>query len=234
MVYLRVPTVVFYIIQAAGYRISALQHFREVRRQVSTSRMGSTFCRRSAERYLGLRDLQSFVYVRGLVSRQTLLRSVRTGTFPKEALVVTASFTRARGRLIFRSIDSQASIVTYIRWGKPQIPTPMHEMISQDVAVLGKNAPRCMELHRVELRQRRGLHQFPRLALEAVLTPLLAASRLGLVPIPRLSPEDRCQRGQSHADKHSEPLTRPLPLLVHPHPAPRLYDRGLDRRVRVL
>jgi hypothetical protein len=110
----------------------------------------------------------------------------------------------------------------------------MHEMISQDVVELGKNAPRCMELHRVELRQRRGLHQFPRLALEAVLTPLLAASRLGLVPIPRLSPEDRCQRGQSHADKHSEPLTRPLPLLVHPHPAPRLYDRGLDRRVRVL
>jgi hypothetical protein len=39
MVYLRVPTVVFYIIQASGYRISALQHFREVRRQVSTSRM---------------------------------------------------------------------------------------------------------------------------------------------------------------------------------------------------
>jgi hypothetical protein len=42
MVYLRVPTVVFYIIQASGYRISALRHVSEVGLQVSTSRMGST------------------------------------------------------------------------------------------------------------------------------------------------------------------------------------------------
>jgi hypothetical protein len=91
-----------------------------------------------------------------------------------------------------------------------------------------------MEPHRVDLHQRRGLQQFPRLALEAVLTPLLAASRLGSAPIPRLSTEDQCQRGQAHADKLSGLLTRTLPFLVHTYPAPRFYDRGLDRRVRVL
>src|SRR5215210_6440117 len=47
----------------------------------------------------------------------------------------------------------------------------MHEISPQDVVALDENAPRCMEPHRVDLHQRRGLHQFPRLAIEAVLTP---------------------------------------------------------------
>src|SRR5215207_1941923 len=66
-------------------------------------------------------------------------------------------------------------------------PTPMDRMLPQDVVGLDGYAPRCMQTHRVDLHRRRGLHQFPRIALEAVLTPLLAAPR-PLVPLRLPSP----------------------------------------------
>ena len=60
-------------------------------------------------------------------------------------------------------------------------------MYIQDVVALDKSTSRYMDARRVDLHQRRGLHQFPRVALEAVLTPLLAACRseLLLIDLPR-------------------------------------------------
>jgi len=54
-------------------------------------------------------------------------------------------------------------------------PTPMDRMLPQDVVGLDGYAPRCIEAHRVDLHQRRGLHHFPRIALESGPHPLLAA-----------------------------------------------------------
>src|SRR5215204_3434774 len=50
-------------------------------------------------------------------------------------------------------------------------PTPMDRMLPQDVVSLDGYTPRCIDAHRVDLHPRRGLHQFPRIALQAVLTP---------------------------------------------------------------
>jgi hypothetical protein len=50
-------------------------------------------------------------------------------------------------------------------------PTPMDRMLTQDVVGLDGYPTRCMQTHPVDLHRRRGLHQFPRIALEAVLPP---------------------------------------------------------------
>jgi hypothetical protein len=50
-------------------------------------------------------------------------------------------------------------------------PTPMDRMLPQDVVGLDGYAPRCIEAHRVDLHQRRGLHHFPTIALEKRSSP---------------------------------------------------------------
>ncbi len=75
-----------------------------------------------------------------------------------------------------KSICRILQIEVYEGGAKQHSPAPMDRMLPQDVVGLDKDAPRCIEAHRVDLHQRRGLHQFPRIAFEVVLTPLLAAS----------------------------------------------------------
>jgi hypothetical protein len=81
-------------------------------------------------------------------------------------------------------------------------------MYIQYVVALDKSAARYMGARRVDLHQRRGLHQYPRLALEAVLTPLLAARRseLLLIDLPR-----RLYRDVTNSRCCPHPPHRPFP-----------------------
>jgi hypothetical protein len=55
-------------------------------------------------------------------------------------------------------------------WGLRGVRPPAR-MVPQDVVDSDKDAPRCVETNRVDFHQRRGLHQFSRIALEVILTP---------------------------------------------------------------
>jgi hypothetical protein len=64
--------------------------------------------------------------------------------------------------------------------------TRRDRVFTQDVVDPDNHEPRYMDRHGVDLHQRRGLHQFRRIAVEAVLTP---SSPLSIVPPQRI--EDR-------------------------------------------
>src|SRR5215211_9164330 len=83
-------------------------------------------------------------------------------------------------------------------------------MYIQDVVALDKSASRYMDARRVDLHQRRGLHQFPRLALEAVLTPLPAACRCAAQPGLACPAKGRRNKPLAHSNKKAPREREPL------------------------
>jgi hypothetical protein len=117
----------------------------------------------------------------GFLSGPAQRSPITAGAFNLAAISLCSATGAAKYSRAFKKGNSRKFIYeilhiqVYEGGAKPHSPTPMDRMLPQDVVDLDRYAPRCIEAHRVDLHQRRGLHQFPRIALQAVLTPLLAA-----------------------------------------------------------